>query len=246
MFCPYCGTKMVDNASFCINCGKQIVSSFESTEPMKYTANIVEAQVQQYQAQKNAIRKSELNTLTTAYSHFSKKANQFKEYDSVCDRLNYYARGSSNALLIWGSIITTFAWLLAVVAIIGDARDSWIVLLPLSAGVLMIIGGILTKVFWRRKQACVIERYAQLSKELYNHYIMCPNCPVGPEYANPEILRQFLTVLQSGRADTVKESINIVIEGKNKAKVQEYLAAIEQNTSQIKVATFFAAARFFI
>ena len=106
------------------------------------------------------------------------------------------------------------------------------------------------KVNNRKKYSYFEKRYASLSKELFDHYISYPNCPVGPEYINPQILSLLHSVLLSGRADTVKESINLVIDETHRAKVREYLAAIEYNTAAINaqtcVTTTFVAASFFI
>lgn len=250
MFCPYCGANLVDKSYFCMNCGKKIITSLENTETLSSNSNVVDPLIQQYQAQKNATRKSELASLIAAISHFSQKANQFQEYDDVCNRVNYYSRGARNSLLIWGCIITTFALIMSLPLIGSNDPSASILLLFFVPGPLMIVGGILMKVNNIKKNSYYKERYAKLSKELYNHYLTYPHCPVGPEYANPKILNLFLNVLQSGRADTIKESINLVIDTHHKKQVRKYLAAIERNTAEInattKVPTFFIAASFFI
>lgn len=249
MFCPYCGTSLVDGALFCMKCGKPIASIPESKEPVLSFQSVADLQVQKYQMQKDAARKSEINSLSTALSHFSLKKAQFKEYDEVCKRVNHYARGAKSALLVWGCIIAMCGLLSLMVFLsenVSPAPAFFVMLIP---SVMMIVGGILMKVNNHKKYSKAIERYTQLSKELYAHYVMCPSCPVGAEYINPVILELLLKVLQSGRADTVRESINITIDDAHRAEVQAYLATIAQHTAEINrktgVSTVFVAASFF-
>ncbi len=76
-----------------------------------------------------------------------------------------------------------------------------------------------------------------------------PTARSAPEYANPEILEIILGMLQSGRADTIKEAINLLINDAERSEMSEYLEMIEQNTAaineQTRVAAVFAAANFF-
>ena len=122
-----------------------------------------------------------------------------------------------------------------------------ILLLP---GAAMIVGGILMQVKNRKNYAYYQEEYARLSQELYAYYMAYPNCPVGPEFSNPDILEAIISVIQSGRADTVKESINLLLNDAEMEEMNAYPASIEENTNainaQTKVAAVFAAADFFL
>lgn len=250
MFCPYCGANLVDNASFCMTCGKQISPSSVTNPPQPQNPVLVDAYAQQYQAQKNAIRQSEISGLSDAISHFSQKTAQFRAYDYVCEQLNYYARGAKSALLVWGCIISTFVLFICLNSI-GDGDSGTqiasvpLLVLGLIPGLVMIVGGIFMKINNHKKLAHFQNKYAELSQELNEHYLAYPNCPAGSEYANPEILQVLLDVLQSGRADTVKESINLIIDAKRQARVHNYLATIERNTAKTKATVIFAAAAFF-
>ena len=116
-------------------------------------------------------------------------------------------------------------------------------------GFAMIAGGVLMKINNRRKLAHYRQEYANLALELSNHYRAYPNCPVGPEYSNPRILWGILRILQSGRADTIRDSLNTMIADTNQRVLDRYLYQIRQDTaainSQTRVATIFMAARFF-
>ncbi len=231
MFCPHCGQQVADGAAFCTACGKSVAST--------------PAPMIDFQAQKNAIRQSEIGSLTQALQHFNQKRDEFTEYDYVCELVNHYAKGAKGSLLVWGIIIATagILMLMAPDAFLG-ALIGFVI--PGSA---MIFGGIMMKVKNRKNYQYFQNEYARLSQELYDHYVSYPNCPVGPEYANPEILEIILGVLQSGRADTIKEAINLLINDAERSEMSEYLDMIEQNTAainaQTRVAAVFAAANFF-
>ena len=67
-------------------------------------------------------------------------------------------------------------------------------------------------------------KYYSLNYELYNHYIAYKNCPIGPEYTNPANIRVILDTIISGRADTIKEAINILVEDAHRKRMEDYAA----------------------
>lgn len=233
MFCPHYGQQIADGSAFCSVCGKS-------------TTNVTPAPVMDFQAQKNAVRQSEISALSQALQHFNQKRDEFTEYDYVCELVNHYSQGAKSSLLVWGILIATAGLLCCMAdeeALLGSLIGFVV------PGAAMIFGGIMMKVKNRKNYAYFQQEYARLSEELYNHYVSYSNCPVGPEYANPEILEIILGVLQSGRADTIKEAINLLIDDAERNEMSEYLDMIEQNTAainaQTRVAAVFAAANFF-
>ncbi len=244
MFCPKCGTAIADGSTFCMNCGKQIAAA----EPT-YVQNPYEAQAQQYKMMKDATRKGEQDSLSEAISHFSLKSAQFKEYDEVCENVNKYGRGAKSALIVWGAIISTFGMIAMAVMSSAETNLEAVAGAILIPGLLMVIGGILMKVNNRRRYGQYLERYEQLSRELYSHYLSCSNCPVGPEYANPEVLAILYRILQSGRVDTVREAINMLVASADRGDMEDYLEDIRRNAENVdahnRVPAFFLPAELF-
>ncbi len=236
MFCPYCGNSVSEGHLFCNICGKPLASTPAPEAPKPAQPNFSDLQAQ-YQMQKEGTRKAELETLSNVYDHFAQKSGQFRDYDAVCERVNYFAQGAKSALLVWGCIAATLGLLFSLI-LLSDNEPPWpFLILFLIPGLAMIAGGILMKVNNRKKLNKFKEYYASLSLELYNHYIDYPNCPVGPEYVNPQILELCMSALRSGRADSIKESINMVLASVRQSRIKEYLVTLEKNVSDVNAAS---------
>ena len=114
----------------------------------------------------------------------------------------------------------------------------------------MIAGGVMMKVNNKKKLRLFESEYIRLSQELNDHYNAYPMCPVGAQYSNPEIIEVIMEVMQSGRANTIADAINILINDINQSEMQAYLQSIEsysrQSANASKTGAVFAAASFFL
>lgn len=250
MYCSNCGNTLTDDAVFCAQCGKRIKVAPVQPDPA------VNPQAQQYLAQKEAIRNSELDSLGTMMQHFSQKQSAYDLYDTVCEKVNHFAKGCSNALLIWGSILVSFSLLLMLMFIpeiqegtlpIEELPEVLAVMgiLIFGPGIMMIIGGILMKVNNKRKLAKFRGQYAALAHELHQHYLAFPGCPIGPEYTNPQILFQLQNLILSGRTDTVKESLNHLFATVNRRGITLYVETTQRNTTNYNIGYIFIPSKFF-
>lgn len=234
MFCQHCGKPLPDGAAFCPACGGGI--SAPATD---------------YQAQKQAVRDSEIAVLRDAIRHFEQKRQQYAAYDNACAMFNHYARGARSTLIAFGAVLLSLSVLILAVVVAPEiiyerqtVTDLWVVLFgALAPGIIMLTVGISLKVNCRRQYVRYYAQCTQLADELYAHYTEYYNCPVGQEYTNPAVLTVILDVLQSGRADTIKDALNIALNDVNRRRMDAYLAAIESNTA---ATARFAAARFFL
>lgn len=236
MFCSFCGANIADGSAFCSVCGKQLTQV-----PSQVTYQ------QSYDEQKNALRKSEIGTLQSLIDHFSQAADEYEAYDDCSELVNYYSRGAKSALIVWGAIIASFGFLVCLAGPNALLGGLLVFFLP---GALMIFGGILMKINNRRKYEKYLELYDKLANALVEHYLDYPDCPIGPEYSNPLVLNHLMSILQSGRADTIKESINIMVNDARLDDIDDYLAEIQQNTIEAnansRAAMVFLAADFFL
>ena len=85
-----------------------------------------------------------------------------------------------------------------------------------SAGLFFaVIGGLVLylAIKLRNSRLNKIEQYdqrcKQIASELKEYYQGYGPCVVGSEYSAPKILVELKSIIESGRADTIKEAINI-------------------------------------
>ena len=267
MYCPYCQTTLADDAAFCSQCGKSVSSPEVSS---------MDQHMRQYQVQKDAIRNTELASMNRLIQHFSQKQAAYDLYDETCKQLPRYARGTKSAPLVFGCIITAlalfcifamgfllfwpgseyymgvpFSWK-NLVSLTKTSKDIQMLsqfTFVLIAGPVLISVWIINKTRNTKRKKFYQEQYASLSRELNNHYLDYPNCPVGAEYTNPRILARLEKLILSGRADTIKESINRLIADSNQRAIESYLEEIQRNTASInrslRFGSIFIASRFF-
>ncbi len=212
MFCSKCGKQLPNDAVFCAECGARVSGGAAHTAqtPVPSAQDILLKQIQE---EKMLLRQSEISALNEVREHFSNKQDAFDEYDKVTERLIYFSRGAKSSIIVWGAIIATISlFAMAIEAV-------WVgLLLFLIPGAAMICGGILMKINNRKKFNQYLRSYKLVLDELYDHYMQYPNCPIGFEYCNPETIDRILTVMNSGRADTVKEAVNLILNNRVKKR----------------------------
>ena len=102
---------------------------------------------------------------------------------------------------------------------------AFFVLFAVLPGVLMIIvDKKKIKKGYNDELAYYSNRYCDLCDELYDHYLKYGNCSIGPEFTNPSNLQVILNTILSGRADTTKEAINVLVEDAHRKRMENYAA----------------------
>lgn len=245
MNCPHCKQPLSDGMAFCPGCGNQV------SQPA-YTMVDPYAQQQVYLQQKAAARQSEIQILDHTLRHFSMKQTQYDAYDEACRKLIHYGKGARSALIIWGCIVLTFGLIMLISMISDGSVDDGgvaIAVLSIFPGLGMLIGGILMKLNNSKQLAQCQQEYAAYSQELFYHYMLYPNCCVGPEYSNPRVLQILLRNLNSGRCDSIKESINCMIDASGRRDIDRYCQQLSQQTAIVNgstgVGAIFIPARLF-
>lgn len=224
MFCPSCGQQVADGSAFCTNCGTHFAASTPA-QPMQ----------QDYVQHNYAVRDNELGILTEIWKYFSQMTAKYREYDATCKQVNYYAKGASSALLVWGCILASiglfFAFIFSLDYYTQEVVPVFLLLFVLP-GVPMILGGILMKVNNRKKFSRYQAQYAQLFQDIYYHYSAYTGCPIGVEYTNPDAIAYIMKQMQAGRAYTIRDALNLTVSEKAN-QINRYVEQIQRNTREI-------------
>lgn len=238
MFCQNCGNEVESTTSFCPKCG----NSLSGTGPMQIRTSSVQ--------QRQQIRQDELNEIDRMINYFSKKQDKYNEYDSVCERLdpNYLRKRPS--LIIWGLVSIATGILL-----ITGGGFLWSIPLILGGGAL-IFAFVKSTQARNNNYAEASKRYYELAEELYNYYCDYGPCLVSASYSNPSNLSAIRQMIQSGRADTIGDALNTLLDDEHKAAMEAYsqrtAASAEEAAhsagiaaNNTRVAAVFSAANFF-
>ena len=291
MFCPKCGTQVVDDALFCPTCGTSFVQSApprmdaqmpaqqEYQQPAPQYQQGYQQPVPQYQqgyqqpvqqpyqqgyqqpAQQpyyggygpnpQQQRQANMQEMSRMQQYFSQKAAEYDEYDLINATLDEYDKRKPG-LLVWGIILLVIGSSLLSVSLSRDVETCMTILSAVwclgATG--MILAFIFSTISRNKNKRNALSRLVQLADELHTHFVNFGYCAVGEEFTNPAILAKIGENLRSGRADTIKEAINIMFDDAHKSQMEyaamETMYSSRQAAAGATTAAVFAAASFFL
>lgn len=233
-FCSSCGAPNEGGVAFCSSCGAPLKGAV--------APNVNQTGYMQAAANQRSESIEEINKMI---AHFSKKSNEYKEYDNLISNIPRLQRRKAVALLVWGIIFTIIS---SIILMLSGGATFGVVLLVI--GILMIIGQILINVSRRNRLNESYHRLSIVSEELFNHYNAYGMCLLGPEYTNPEILTRIKETILGGRADTPKEALNVLLDDMHKSNVEALSRVNAVNSAAAargaRASAVFAAASFFL
>ncbi len=218
-YCSNCGSLIGEGNRFCNNCGTPIVGQ---AMPLLPTLD-----------QQAIMRKESINELDRMIMFFGRKQKKYDEYDACSEMLAFLANPQARVKVniiwgrpykIWGIIIMLCSLPAALFFGFYFEEGSFtafltVLLIILVFGLLLLIVGIIKNRLYEKEQKFQKEtllrqnqdRIADLATELKTHYNAYGYCTVGSAYTNPKILSAIKNMICSGRADTIKEAINVMI-----------------------------------
>lgn len=193
-----------------------------------------------------AVRQNELNTMDKLINYFSAKQHLYDEYDYASNMIYRLSRGGAKAALVWSIILLSAALVFFISSITSGTNDLYssyeqeemaatfvilgVISLVAGGGLLGLFLGLKGK--RRRQLAHFTDRYFQLSDELYRYYCGYANCPIGPEYTNPTNLAVVKRTIISGRAYTIRDALNILVEDAHRARMEDIATQTAQYAQQ--------------
>ena len=103
---------------------------------------------------------------------------------------------------------------------------------------------------FKKRAAKTFQRYDEVTAELFDYYQQYGTCLVGSEYTNPSNLITIMNTIKSGRADTTKDAINLLLEDTYRNNMQRIAAQAARSAAAAargaRVGAVFSAANFFL
>lgn len=207
--CPNCnGQVQIDESrdfGFCSYCGTKVIFSKEAP------ANATEAFTNN--------REAALDEIAKVLNHFKPLAGYSDRLADVDKRLGITKKRLYNEYIIGGAIL---AFLGFSSAIGGGSIPSIIFGMLLTGGGVSLILYRLKKMEQRKEALDELEDERNvLSSKIQNLYDTYPNCPVGFEYCKPDILNTLYVYIKQGRAETIKEAINLLASEEHNAEMRK-------------------------
>ena len=205
-FCTNCGCELTTTTNFCPNCGAG-------------TGNTIVAVKEEVVATSISKRDMTLNEISILYNYFLEKNNEFNEFDLVNNKIGKIKK-LRNILggLVFFAIIGFFSiFQTPKNEIIENILGTLVSLAALGSEIAIFV-------FLTKKIKKLQNRSNELNQILTQHYEAYNNCPIGIEYSRPEDITKIYDVVRSGRAETIPEAINLIIDDMHKAKMEHHAA----------------------
>jgi len=207
-FCIHCGTVLADQAMFCSACGTRVADDIDNVR----SCNM------------NISKDNVIEGLQACRRIF---APLQAKYD-VRNDLQVFLNQKPPSIL--GILAVCFLIGVIIVVFIDAPVFAWVIGSVSSAGLIL----------WliKKKQCNSAMQLSQVNSELEDHY-KSRSIPVklAFEYSDPRIIDMLIDILKKGRADTLKEAINCMLDDQYKA---ETLKATKENKPNANVRSLLA------
>lgn len=222
MFCQNCGNEISDNGKFCPACG----------------AAVNQIEVKKESAVSN--QKDLTGSLRDCLSHFSKISEIYNFRRTGLNLINNTVwRKKVNSNFTVGFIF----FILGIVTFIPTFKavvdSEWVLIIflwevLLAEIVSAVVGGISALIYGKHKETIKFyeTKISVMERKIEEHYNLYENCPLAIEYTAPDTINTLISYLNSGRAENLKEAINLYEDECHKAQMitemKEMKAAAQQ------------------
>lgn len=221
MFCTKCGSNIPEgDAVFCPVCGNTLtapstVERYSYTPPATRSYDPVGSRLDS--------RQGEIEEVNRMISYFSKVSDKYAEYERVCVALDPRNKRKRVGLLVWGIIIAVLGVMFTAASANSFSKDLPVVgVATILGGVAMIVGYIASSSARNTNYDDAYRRFNQLTNELLRYYQGYGPCLVSAEYTNPNNLVAIRDTISSGRADNIKEALNVLIDDAHRNNMEAF------------------------
>lgn len=222
-FCTVCGRELTEGSRFCPKCGNCIESSNIEEEVIKQKIDINEIGQQTILTDKSAI----ITELERLKEYFMNMETQYNQRNSYILFLNTVKAPSVIAWFFGGGVLAFIIYLLLFLALNWDIGGIGFIVVWIA----ITVGG-----YMHFKKKNKFEVYntrmalKTLETELNNFYLDARNCIIAFDYSEPAIIQKLILLLRNGRADSLKEAINVMLDDIHKQTLINQQAEIVRNS----------------
>ena len=232
--------------------------------------------------QQELIRTESLEEMNKLIRYFSVKQDRYDEYDACIEQSEYLSKPNAHVkaklgpdgsvFLVLGIVFTAVLYVAMVTAFAYAASSKgsygWGIVLGLFPFLLISLASLIFGARCKARNNRILkkaradllretqEKFDRIVDELYQYYVNYGYCPTSPSYTNPKILEKIRDNIWNGRADTIKEAINILhqdahnsemeLQAQLATKAAQLTARYTASTARSAKATMFFTAGNFI
>ncbi|MBR4599463.1 MAG: zinc ribbon domain-containing protein [Treponema sp.] len=211
-FCSKCGTEISEATRFCPNCGQAV--NFEVSP-----------------SSKNEVVGSKLSAkeeIAKIYDYFSQRQDLYQKFDALTAKIN----GIPQRIKLFRFLLTGIFVVFVILAMMYENQK---VLEEIMTVVLVAaIGGYLYYRFIKSRltlKKLNAERDS-VNSEILDYYNAYGDCSLGVEYTRIQDIQLIADVIRSGRATSIADALNLIIDDEHKARVERNTFEAAQNSAQ--------------
>ncbi|MBO4650340.1 MAG: zinc ribbon domain-containing protein [Clostridiales bacterium] len=247
-FCWHCGMELKDVMQFCPGCGtRQDASNMQIAQPSVIDSSAMRNISSGVSQDVIHTRSDSLSEVNRMLRYFSEKSAIYDEYEILQNGIEELCptpdpnMGWISKWLKYGYLKTLPYWIGGILFFIGLTSLSKSSTAAVG-GFWMVVGilimALVTKKRMDRKSEVnrIAQRINEISIELNNHYQAFGPCLVGYEFSNPKILYSIKSTIEAGRADTIKEAINCILEDHHRSYMEVQMEMTYRAAKQAELA----------
>lgn len=201
MFCKNCGKEISEDTQFCPRCGaatNQITMGGGKETDSVQPENLV----------------SDLQNCLNWFSQIATTYEFYKTGNNLINNETWIKKVKSSftiGLVFFIGGVVTF-----VLTMIPVIQSEWFALLflweiLLGEAVFAIVGGIFAIIYGKHKSTLQFYRNKLpiIKQKIQEHYSNYEQCPLAIEYTDPNAISAFISYLNAGRAENLKEAVNL-------------------------------------
>lgn len=224
-YCINCGSELVEGSNYCPKCGNKVTNATADKPNSEKQASIPS---NDFKSSVNDVSKEDvIRNLERLKNYFSSKETQYNLRNNYINYLNTVKKPGLFAWILGGGALSfVFYFLLFAITSIDIGGIGFF-----GVWIAITIGGYIH--FKKKTESNIANTRLALEKlenELNEHYAKASNCIIAFEYSEPEIIQRLIVLLSNGRADTLKEAINVMLDDIHKQSMLNKQAEIAKNS----------------